>query len=110
MRLYCLCTSYNPLTLYLYRSGFARFTHERYTNDDIQSTRRCNFTAINSQDLHLTNVAIQKHSNYYNKDKGGGKWDVRHLKLFLISKFGEKAVNKSFSEIQRMMVHLFKSV
>lgn len=35
---------------------------------------------------------------------------MRHLKLFLISKFGEKAVNKTFSEIQRMMVHLFKSV
>lgn len=27
MRVYALCTSYNPLTVYLYRSGFARFTH-----------------------------------------------------------------------------------
>lgn len=40
MRIYVLCTNYNPLTLYLYRSGFCRFTHERYTNDDITNTRK----------------------------------------------------------------------
>ena len=35
MRLYVLCTNYNPLTLYFYRGGFARFTHSRYSNEDI---------------------------------------------------------------------------
>lgn len=47
MRIYCLCKSYNPLTLYLYRSGFCRFTHTRYTSGD-----------IGNLDKHLTNVAI----------------------------------------------------
>ena len=34
MRIYALCTSYNPLTVYLYRAGFARFAHDRYDNSD----------------------------------------------------------------------------
>lgn len=34
MRIYALCTSYNPLTIYLYRSGFARFAHDHYDNFD----------------------------------------------------------------------------
>ena len=35
--IYALCTSYNPLTVYLYRSGFARFAHDRYDNVDIEN-------------------------------------------------------------------------
>ena len=51
LRIYVLVTSYQPLTVYLYRSGFGRFTHHRYSNkvDEIQNTY-----------MHLTNVAIQK--------------------------------------------------
>lgn len=51
MRLYALVTSHNPLTVYIYRSGFGRFTHMRYELQDI--------TALES---HLTNVAVQKNS------------------------------------------------
>ena len=58
----------------------------------------------------MTNVAIQKHSAFYNKDKGGGKWDLRNLKLYLISKFGEERVNESFSKIQKLIIHTYKSV
>ena len=49
MRLYALVTSYSPLTVYIYRGGFARFTHSRYDDTKIQ-----NF------EIHLTNVAVQK--------------------------------------------------
>lgn len=35
MRIYALVTSYSPLTVYLYRSGFARFTHMRYDETKI---------------------------------------------------------------------------
>ena len=49
MRIYVLVTSYSPLTVYLYRTGFGRFTHMRYSSkiDEIQNTF-----------MHLTNVAI----------------------------------------------------
>ena len=35
MRIYVLVTSHSPLTIYLYRSGFGRFTHYRYDISDI---------------------------------------------------------------------------
>lgn len=35
MRIYVLVTSHSPLTVYLYRSGFGRFTHYRYDPNDI---------------------------------------------------------------------------
>jgi tubulin polyglutamylase TTLL9 len=68
MRLYVLVISYQPLVVYLYRNGFARFTHHRYDNDD-----------IHNQFVHLTNVAIQKTSDNYDNQKGG-KWSLPLLK------------------------------
>lgn len=89
MRLYVLVTSYQPLVVYLYRSGFGRFTHYRYSNkiETIQNTF-----------MHLTNVAIQKTTDNYD-EKLGGKWDLRSLKLFLISKYSNEKVNESFTQI-----------
>ncbi len=37
LRIYVLVTSFSPLTVYLYRSGFARFTHQRYNSADISN-------------------------------------------------------------------------
>jgi tubulin polyglutamylase TTLL9 len=51
MRIYVLCLSYQPLVIYLNRSGFARFTHAKYDLSDLKNT-----------ESHLTNVAIQKNS------------------------------------------------
>ncbi len=87
MRIYCLVTSYTPLTAYLYRTGFARFTHHRYTT---------NVEDIQNNYVHLTNVAIQKTSENYD-ERLGGKWDLRGLKLFLMSKYGNEKVSESFA-------------
>lgn len=77
------------MTVYLYRSGFGRFTHHRYSNkiDEIQNTF-----------MHLTNVAIQKTADNYD-DRLGGKWDLRSLKLFLMSKHGPEKVSEGFAAI-----------
>ena len=37
MRIYVLVTNYNPLTVYFYRNGFARFTHEPYDDSDVEN-------------------------------------------------------------------------
>ena len=98
MRLYVLVTSYQPLTVYFYRNGFARFTHYRYDNED-----------INNQFVHLTNVAIQKTSENYDNQKGG-KWMMEELKKYLMSKYGVQAVQDSFLGIQNLVVQSLLSV
>jgi len=98
MRIYCLVTSYSPLVAYLYRDGFARFTHHRYDSEDISNTF-----------VHLTNVAIQKTSENYD-EKLGGKWDLRTLKLYLVSKYGQDAVSECFANIQQVIIRSLQSV
>ena len=82
MRIYALCTSYNPLTIYLYRAGFARFAHDRYDNNDTDNLCK----KLNDfLDKHLTNVAININAPTYVK-RIGGKWFLEQLKLFMLSK------------------------
>lgn len=76
LRIYALVTNYSPLTVYLYRTGFARFTHHKFSTS---------LEDIGNNYIHLTNVAIQKNSDNYD-EKTGGKWDLRSLKLYLMSK------------------------
>lgn len=100
LRIYALCTSYNPLTIYLYRTGFARFTHMRFST---------NIEDINNNLVHLTNVAVQKNSDNYDKDIGG-KWDLRSLKIFLMSKYSREKVNTLFLDIQDIVLKSIISV
>ena len=98
MRLYVLCTAYRPLTVYLYREGFARFTHYRYDDSN-----------ISSNEIHLTNVAIQKNTSDYSKMLGG-KWFLTELKLYLMSKYGQEMVNGCFYEIKTIIIKTLRGV
>lgn len=51
MRIYALCTCYNPLTIYLYRTGFARFAHDRYDNTDTDNL--CNLLGLKQINILL---------------------------------------------------------
>ena len=59
--------------------------------------------------MHLTNVAIQKTSDNYD-DRLGGKWDLRSMKMFLISKYGNERVADSFTRIQDLIIRSLQSV
>ena len=104
LRIYVLVMSYNPLTVYLYREGFARFTCNRYTLEDIE-----NQCTPCSPDIHLTNIAIVKTSDDYG-DGDYAKWMLRSLKLYMASKYGEEPVAKCFAGIQSLIVNIYKSV
>lgn len=91
-------TCYNPLTVYLYRNGFARFTHARYDE-----------TKLNDNEIHLTNVAIQKQSQNYDENIGG-KWYLDKLKLYLLSKYGEHKVTESFIKIEKLILKTLEAM
>ncbi|CAN0150495.1 unnamed protein product, partial [Ectocarpus sp. 13 AM-2016] len=78
LRLYVLVTSFNPLTVWLYNGGFARFSGTRYCTDR---------AALANPYVHLTNVAIQKKSEDYDKEVGC-KWDLHSLKVMIAGSFG----------------------
>lgn len=118
--------TFTPLEIYLFRGGFARFTNSRYSN---------NPSDIANSFIHLTNVAIQKTSENYNKEvcvaafspstaaacervsswivffiQHGGKWDLRNLKLYMMSKHGSERINKLFYEIQMVIIKSLLSI
>jgi len=94
LRIYVLVTNFSPLQVWFHRSGFARFSHTRYSSDprDIAN----NF-------MHLTNVAIQKTAENY-EARSGGKWDIRSLKLYMVGQFGREMVDELFWRMQMMVL------
>ena len=60
--------------------------------------------------MHLTNVAIQKKSDTYSEETGGGKWEIRSLKLHLMSRYGAAAVDALFRDIHMLILRSLHSV
>lgn len=98
MRIYVLVTSFAPLTVWLHRTGFARFCHSRFSMDDIDNTF-----------IHLTNVAVQKTNPKYAPQKGC-KWGLRSLRQYLTASVGEAGSNQAFADIQAMILRTLQSV
>ena len=90
LRLYVLVTSFSPLTVWMYRTGFARLSLYRYSH-----TR----SDIHDRNMHLTNASLQKKADEYDDDQGC-KWDLKQVKMHMISKHGMRAVDECFYEIQ----------
>lgn len=59
--------------------------------------------------MHLTNVAIQKTAAQYD-DRLGGKWDLRSLKLYLMSKYGPERMSEATALIQDCIIRSLQSV
>lgn len=75
MRIYVLVTSYDPLRIYVYKEGLARFASEEYAGV-ARKDHRC---------MHLTNYSINKRSSNYipnsdfHRDNVGHKWSLSAL-------------------------------
>merc|ERR1712098_465090 len=63
---------------------------------------------IDNQFIHLTNVAIQKKSEDYNRAHGG-KWHLNNLKLFIEGIFGRDRANQLFEDINGIIIHSLKA-
>jgi tubulin polyglutamylase TTLL9 len=101
MRLYALVTTYQPPEIYVYKEGFCRFSTVRFAMDAKNT--------LEQDDMHLTNVAVQKKSAGYDEESGG-KWSIRALKLYLVRKYGQQKTNKVFAEINDCVVRSQLSV
>eukprot|EP01083_Nonionella_stella_P223413 796242_1 len=100
LRIFVLVTSFSPLTVYLYRSGFARFSSSQYSADAQH---------FGNDYIHLTNFAVQKSAPHYCQATGA-KWDLRQLKLYLMGKYGPETVNRVFYDMQLCIIRSLLSV
>merc|ERR1712013_69041 len=100
LRLFALVTSYRPLIAYFYSEGFARFSNVKYTADRDQ---------MNNTEVHLTNVAIQKHSDDYNPNHGN-KWSFSNVMLYIESNFGNTAAAQMMKQIRDIIIYSLLSV
>ncbi|CAG2214870.1 TTLL9 [Mytilus edulis] len=98
VRVYVLVCSYNPLKVWLYRGGFARFSNTRFSLDSIEDTY-----------VHLTNVAVQKNAPDYDPEKGC-KWSTQQLRKYLAAKHGVDKVQKMFKAIDNIIIKSLQSV
>ena len=79
LRVYVLVTSYDPLKIYMFNDGLARFATYEYNT---------NAKDIKKRFIHLTNFAVNKHSKKFVKnskaeqDGQGSKWSLTALKAY----------------------------
>jgi tubulin polyglutamylase TTLL9 len=104
LRLFALVTSFTPLTVWVHRSGFCRFSSERY--DEVGREN------IDNTYMHLTNYSIQKKVSSASdlENNMDFKWDVHSLKLMLIARHGRVAIEQMFDEIQVLIVNSLLAV
>ncbi|KAE9009643.1 putative tubulin polyglutamylase [Phytophthora fragariae] len=100
LRLYVLVTSFSPLSFWLYRAGFARFSHTRYSQSRGD---------MDNLFMHLTNASVQRGADDYD-ERLGCKWPLHSLKMFLISKHGQEAVDRLFFSIQSLITRSLLAV
>nr|CAB3267353.1 probable tubulin polyglutamylase TTLL1 [Phallusia mammillata] len=76
LRIYVCVPSFQPLTIYMYQEGIARF-----------STDKFDLNQLNNVFSHLTNTSINKYGPAYSTDKErvgpGCKWTLSQLRSFL---------------------------
>ncbi|KYN93485.1 tubulin--tyrosine ligase, putative, partial [Plasmodium reichenowi] len=80
--------------------GFARFSHTYFKNEK---------TNMNDVTMHLTNVSIQKNAEGYD-DTVGGKWFVRELFLYMISRYGYENITILIKNIEECIIQSFLAV
>jgi tubulin polyglutamylase TTLL9 len=101
IRMYALVTCYTPMTVYMHRGGFCRFSMSRYTSDK---------NDMSNLAKHLTNVAVQKNSGKAAYKRTGAKWDVQRLKTYIECLAGLDVVNNLFCGIEAIVISTLLAV
>ena len=87
MRIYCLVYGVNPLRVFVFREGLARFATERYTHPQKGN--------LNHLFMHLTNYAINKKADNFEANEDSAEDDVGH----------KRSVTSVFRHIEEKEAH-----
>uniref|UniRef100_A0AC35U304 Tubulin--tyrosine ligase-like protein 9 n=1 Tax=Rhabditophanes sp. KR3021 TaxID=114890 RepID=A0AC35U304_9BILA len=98
IRLYVLVTSFRPLTVWVHREGFARFSHAKY-----------DLSTYENAYVHLTNVAIAKTAGDFDPERGL-KWSLHKLLRYLTAIHGDEIVTGVMNDIAWIFINSLRSV
>ena len=101
LRLYCAVTAFRPLTAWLYREGFCRFTARRYAGGA---------AALDDPLVHLTNPAVQKADAVYDAAACDLKWPLPSLRAHLVAAYGDAAADAALGAINAVVVGALRAV
>lgn len=105
MRIYVAITCFNPLRIYIYEDGLARFATSQYSFD---------LSSKENMFAHLTNYSLNKFSENFipNDDPNdaciGHKWSLPALKQFLVNQGHDLSV--IWGRIQDMIIKTIISI
>ncbi|XP_033750296.1 tubulin polyglutamylase ttll6-like isoform X2 [Pecten maximus] len=95
LRIYCLVTSCDPLRIFLFKDGLARFATNKYsepTNSNIDNVF-----------MHLTNYAINKHStDFIRDDEAGSKRRISTVDRYMRQKGYD--IDKMWNDIDDVII------
>lgn len=103
LRIYVAITCFNPLRIYMYKEGLARFATQKYNN-----------TGKGSRFMYLTNYSVNKHSenfvgnNCAVDDGKGSKWSITALRKL----FEEQGIDdeKLWAKIKDLVIKAILSI
>ncbi|CAI4223208.1 unnamed protein product [Auanema sp. JU1783] len=98
LRIYVLVTTFRPLTVWVHREGFARFSHSPYSTE-----------AVDNALVHLTNVAIAKTAVDYDPERGL-KWSLDKLFRFLRARHGQSQILQVMDDIANIILESLRCV
>jgi hypothetical protein len=79
IRQWVLVSSNDPLTIWMYKKSYLRFSLETYSSSDLQN-----------RFIHLTNNSISKKSKHFKASSiEGCMWTLDQFRAFLMSEFGQ---------------------
>ena len=99
LRLYILVTSFNPLRIYMFEEGLARFSTEQYSLNNL----KCRYA-------HLTNYSVNKKSKKFvqNTSDGdaceGDKWSLTSFWSYLEKEYGLERVQKIRKDVEGVVI------
>ena len=103
IRCYGLIASINGcLKGYFYRDCYFRTSSKEYS-----------ITNLSNRLIHLTNDAVQKHSDDYGKFENGNKLSVNDFQRYLDSNYASLSINfmrDIFSQIERLVADTYRAV
>lgn len=95
MRIYCLVYGVNPLRVFIFREGLARFATEKYTKP-----QKAN---LNHLFMHLTNYSINKNAENFEANEDSAEDDIGHKRsVSSIFKYIEENEPQSGLTVQKL--------